>query len=248
MKPTIIPLPWGFGTLRFPRWSSSSWSRFCHGSNDSLGSTVSRSSSRGFGKFVAKGDDMIIYTKHWGLTKIMVSFSWMGLVFFLPNTYIWIIWVCLQNLNFGAFQCRALLLAFIDSSFSGDLLVSFRLHQCFKEEARRSTSIEFLQYPGWWFDFFCFFHPYLVRRSNLTIIFFKRVGSTWFNHQLVSHGLICGGMGDHGQPTNRPRDFAVDDITGREECHGLAACCNRWHGICLKTRHMPPIFSWNGEG
>ena len=30
--------------------------------------------------------------------------------------------------------------------FPGDVLVSFRLHQCFKEEAPRSTSIEFLQY------------------------------------------------------------------------------------------------------
>ena len=52
---------------------------------------------------------------------------------------------------------------------------------------------------------------------------------------------------DHRQPTKRSRDFAVDDITGRAECHGLAACCHwRWHGsLCLKTRHMPPIFFWN---
>ena len=37
----------------------------------------------------------------------------------------------------------------------------------------------FVRFSWWWFQLFCYFHPYLGKISNLANIF--QVG--WFNHQ-----------------------------------------------------------------
>ena len=177
----------------------------------------------------------------------MVSFSWMVLFFFsffLPNKYLWGCFGYVSNFfSFRRFSMQgfaARIHWFI--IFQVMCWYHFGSINASKKKHPDPPVLNSYNILGGGLIFFVFSHPYLGE----TIQFDDHIlQGGWCNHQLVSHGLICGGMGDHVTTANLRIGLEILQLTtlqaGRSAVDWLLAVIEDDMGYVSKLAYASNI-------